>query len=119
VGVVPELFDIEGDGVVVLRVHAQPGAGRSAVTGRHGAAVKVRVAAPPERGRANEACRELLAETFGVPPTAITLVSGDSSRLKRFRIEGVDVDDFRRRLGRIVEGGNADVGPAVERRQPT
>jgi len=44
-----ELFDVRSDGAVVLRVHVQPGAGRTAVRGRYGDALKVSVAAPPPR----------------------------------------------------------------------
>ena len=106
-----------GDGdagaVVVLNVHVQPGAGRSAVVGRHGTSLKVRVAAAPEGGRANEACAALLAETFGVKPSAVELVSGPSSRSKQFRLTGLDIDEFRRQLERVVAGGStAGAGPS-------
>src|SRR5688572_7865913 len=100
---VDDLFEFAGDDVV-LRVHVQPGAGRTAVVGRHGDALKVRVAAPPEAGRANDACAALLAETFGVAPAKVSLTSGATSRLKRFRLAGVDADDFRRRVELAVEG---------------
>ena len=78
------------DGYVVLDVHVQPAAGRTAVVGRHGTALKLRVAAPPADGRANDATCSLLAETFGVKNAAVSLVSGASSRTKRVRIDGVD-----------------------------
>ncbi len=97
----------EGGGTVVLRVHVQPGAGRSAVVGRHGTALKVRVAAAPEGGRANDACAALLVETFGLKPSAVELVSGPASRSKQFCLNGVDLDEFRRQLERAVAGGNA------------
>jgi uncharacterized protein (TIGR00251 family) len=119
--VVDELFDISGTptddepATVVLRVHVQPGAGRTAVTGRHGTALKVRVGAPPEGGRANEATRELLAETFGVPPSSIELTSGATSRMKRFRLAGVDLEAFRGQLERAVDEGNAGAGPGRSR----
>ena len=78
------------DGYVVVDVHVQPAAGRTAVVGRHGAALKLRVAAPPADGRANDAACSLLAQTFGVKDAAVSLVSGASSRTKRVRIDGVD-----------------------------
>lgn len=99
---VDDLLTVEDDGNVVLAVHASPGAGRSAAVGRHGGALKVRVAAPPEDGRANDAIASLLAGELGVRPADVELVSGASSRHKRYRITGADVDDLRRRLERLV-----------------
>ena len=93
-----DLFDAEDGGAVVLRLHVQPGAGRTALTGRHGDALKVKVAVPPERGRANEACVALIATTLGVASTQVELVSGPSSRSKRVRVTGVEPDDVRRLL---------------------
>ena len=103
----------EGEATVVLHVHVQPGAGRTAVVGRHGNALKVRVAAPPQAGRANDASAALLAETFGVKPAQVELVGGGSSREKRFRISGIELDGFRRRLEQVVQEGNAGPGPEV------
>ena len=120
---VDDLFTTKGDDAVVLQVHVQPGAGRSAVVGRHGTALKVRVAAPPVGGRANVACAELLAEEFGLKSGQVALVGGDTSRSKTFTLSGVDVDEFRRHLeqvaaptpGRGNPGGQAhpgsDIGP--------
>lgn len=112
---VDDLFEVTKDDDVVLHVHVQPGAGRSATTGRHGTALKVRVAAPPQGGRANAACVDLLAETFGVKAAQVELIAGESSRVKRFRLQGVDVDEFRRRLAQVVAEGNAPAGPGVPR----
>jgi uncharacterized protein (TIGR00251 family) len=112
---VSDLYRTDGDDAVVLHVHVQPAAGRSAVVGRHGGSLKVRVAAAPEGGRANEACAALLAETFGVNASAVELVSGPSSRSKQFRLAGVELDEFRRRLERAVEGGGG-AAPGASRR---
>lgn len=108
------LFDVDGEGMVVLRLHVQPGAGRSEVVGRHGDALKVRVAAAPEGGRANQACERLLAELFQVKPSAVTLVTGSTSRSKRFAVEGVEPDDVGEQLERILttERPSADHRPS-------
>jgi uncharacterized protein len=92
-----DLYELTAEGVV-LHVHVQPGAGRSAVVGRHGDALKVRVAAPPVDGRANEATRALLADVLGLAPGDVELTGGESSRAKRFRLRGVDPEDADRRL---------------------
>jgi uncharacterized protein len=82
----------EADGTLLLAIHAQPGAKRTEVAGVHGEALKVRVAAPPLEDRANEALIAFLAERFGVPRRNVTLVAGQKSREKRFRIAGSTVD---------------------------
>lgn len=66
-----------------------PGAVRTAVIGLHGGALKVKVKAPAEGGRANEALLDLLAGTVGVPRSSATLLSGPQSRNKRVHILGV------------------------------
>ncbi len=106
---ISELYEAAGDDAVLLNVHVQPGAGRTAAVGRHGNALKVRVAAPPERGRANDACAALLAETFG--GVQVELVAGVASRSKRYRLSGVDAEEFRRRLERVVADGAPGRGP--------
>jgi uncharacterized protein (TIGR00251 family) len=79
-----------------LRV--SPGAAKAAVVGRHGDAWKVRVAAAPERGRANEAVLELLAETLELPRSSVTLVSGGGSRDKIVALAGISPEEIERRL---------------------
>jgi uncharacterized protein (TIGR00251 family) len=90
------------EGGVAVRLHVQPGAGRSEVVGRHGDAIKVRVAAPPERGRANDACAQLLAGLLGVQAGAVELAAGAASRDKRFTVTGVEPDHARR----VLEGAS-------------
>jgi uncharacterized protein (TIGR00251 family) len=115
--VTDDLFDLGDDGSVILRLHVQPGAGRTSVVGRHGDALKVRVASPPEGGRANQACVALLATTFGVTEAQVELVGGSSSRSKRVRISGADPDEIRRLLGDRLAApappGNARGGRGV------
>ncbi len=95
------LYEIDGDDVV-LRVQVSPGAGRSTVVGRHGDSLKLRVAAPPVGGRANDAARGLLAETFGLKDRQVSVEAGEGSRSKRFRLGAVDTEDFQRRLHLLV-----------------
>lgn len=80
----------DGDGVV-LSLHIQPGAKRTEVAGLHGDALKIRLAAPPVDGKANDALIAFLAKTLGVPKANVELVSGQSSRAKRVRVAGVAV----------------------------
>jgi len=58
----------------------------------------VRVAAAPERGKANEAVLALLAETLSVPRSSVTLVSGSGSRDKIVELAGIEPDELERRL---------------------
>ena len=106
------LHSVNDDGSVELNVHAQPGAGRTQITGRHGDALKIRVAVPPEHGRANEALANTLAEVFGVSAKDVSLVSGEKSRTKRFRLVVEDVDAFADRLDDLVAEGGSAPGPA-------
>ena len=73
-----------------LRLHVVPGATRAGVVGRHGDGWKIRVTAPPERGRANEAVVRLLAATLGLPRAAVTIVSGHGAREKTVKVDGAD-----------------------------
>jgi uncharacterized protein (TIGR00251 family) len=92
------VLDIDRDGNVVLTVHVQPGARRSEVVGPHGDALKVRVAAPAQDGKANRAVLALLADTLGVRPGDVELVAGASNRRKRMRVSGLAADVVRARL---------------------
>jgi len=79
-------------------VHVQPRAKRTEVTGMHGAAVKIRLAAPPVDGAANEALRRFLAERLCVPRASVHVVAGLSSRDKLVEVDGLDADEARRNL---------------------
>ena len=81
-----------------LRVHVQPRAKRSEVAGRHGDAVKVRLAAPPVDGAANEALVRFLAEALDLPRRAVRIVSGLSARQKVVEVDGLSAADLERRL---------------------
>ena len=71
---------------VVLTLHVQPGASRTEYAGLHGDAHKIRLAAPPVEGRANDALVAFVAEAFGAARRDVTIVSGASARRKIVRI---------------------------------
>jgi hypothetical protein len=107
-----ELFDYtagenDEDGSAVIRLHVQPGAGKTAVVGRQGDAIKVRVAAPPEGGRANDAVVALMAQTFDVKLASVSLVSGQASRAKRIKIDGIAEDEVERLLELVMSQATA------------
>ena len=71
----------------LLRVRVRPGARRSRCVGVYDGGLKIEIAAPPEDGRANEACRRFLSELLGVKADCIELSSGATSRSKTFFID--------------------------------
>jgi uncharacterized protein (TIGR00251 family) len=87
---------VEGPTKLTLRV--SPGAARTGVVGRHGTGWKVRVAAPPEGGRANDALVRLLADTLQVHPRDVAIVSGHGGREKIVALAGIGRDEIDQRL---------------------
>lgn len=87
-----------GEGGVVLSLHVQPGARKTEVAGRYGDALKIRLAAPPVDGKANEALIGFLAASLDVPRKSVTLLSGASARTKRLRVSGVEAAGVATRL---------------------
>lgn len=86
-----EWFRRNGE-VVTLTLHIQPGAKRSELAGLHGEALKIRLAAPPVEGRANEALLKFIAKLFGVPVRQVELKQGGQSRHKVVAITSSKVD---------------------------
>ena len=84
--------------VAVLAVYVTPRAGRNEIVGEREGAWWVKLAAPPVEGAANQALISLLADRLGVPPGAVTLLSGAAGRRKRVRVLGVDAATVRERL---------------------
>lgn len=67
----------------MLVLHAQPGARVTQVLGEHGDALKLRIAAPPVEGRANDALLKWLAGRLRLPLRELSLIAGAASRSKR------------------------------------
>jgi uncharacterized protein (TIGR00251 family) len=81
-----------------VAVRAQPGARKNGIVGEQNGALKVAVTAPADRGRANEALVEVLADALGLKKSQIILLGGATSRNKRFLLRGVTTDQMRLRL---------------------
>ena len=90
---------MDGPTTARLRLRVTPGAPRSEVVGPHGGAWKVRVTAAPESGKANEAVRDLLATTLGIPRSSTEIVSGAASRDKVVVVRGLTAEEAEARLG--------------------
>ena len=82
----------------ILHVKVVPGASRNRVVGILGDALKVQVAAAPEKGKANEAVRAVLAAFFGVKIGQVELISGQSQPRKTFLLNGVNDAGVRKKL---------------------
>jgi uncharacterized protein (TIGR00251 family) len=88
----------------ILPVRAQPGARKAGVLGEQAGALKVAVTAPPEDGRANKALVEVLREALGLKRSQVELLSGATSREKRFLIRGLTRAELERRVAALVGG---------------
>ena len=93
------MIDIaEVDGDAVFSVKAVPRASRTAIAGEAEGLIRIRLAAPPVDGAANEELIKFLSKLFGRPRSAITIFSGEASRTKRIRVQGVSAAEARRIL---------------------
>ncbi len=92
-------FRVAGDGRITLTLHIQPGAKKTEFAGRHGDALKIRLAAPPVDGKANEALLKFIAETLGLAKSAVSLKSGQTSRRKVVEVVGATAAAVARLIG--------------------
>ncbi|HUV53365.1 MAG TPA: DUF167 domain-containing protein [Dehalococcoidia bacterium] len=85
-----------------IDVHLQPGAKRDEIIGFRGDVLRAKVTAVAEKGRANQALLELVADAFGVPKSAIAIVRGQTSRNKVVSIQGLTREDLKAILERDI-----------------
>jgi len=85
--------------MALLRLRVTPAAGHDVLLGWQGDVLRLSVAAPAERGKANEAALRLLAAALGLPRQRLRIVRGQTSRRKLIAIEGLDEAEVRARLG--------------------
>jgi uncharacterized protein len=84
----------EEGGALVFAVRVAPRASKTVAAGAHDGALKVRVAAPPVEGAANEELARFLAKAFGVPARAVEILSGHTSKTKVVRVSGAKASDL-------------------------
>lgn len=89
-------FRQAADGRITLTLHIQPGAKKTEFAGLHGDALKIRLAAPPVDGKANEALIKFVAETLGLAKSAVSLKSGQTSRRKVLELQGATPEGVAR-----------------------
>jgi uncharacterized protein (TIGR00251 family) len=78
------------DDAIIFSVRVVPRASRSEVVGAHDGALRVRVAAPPVEGAANEELVRTLSQALGVPRRAVEITGGHASKVKQVRVYGAD-----------------------------
>jgi hypothetical protein len=88
-------FSAHPDGTVVA-LWVVPGASRSEIAGRYGGALRIRIAAPPEGGKANRAVAKLLRDATGA--RSVDLLRGAASRRKQVLLVGVAPSEAERLL---------------------
>jgi uncharacterized protein YggU (UPF0235/DUF167 family) len=93
--------------MATLRVRVIPRAGRTAIAGRRGDSILVRLAAAPVDGAANEALIEALARALDLPRRAISISAGHKARDKRIEVDGVTDEQIAARLSAILPPDSA------------
>ena len=86
----------DSDSGVCLTVKVVPGSSRTEIVGTYGEMLKMKVAAPPEKGKANKAILEFLANRLGIRKNALHITSGQTSCVKQISIEGVTEKDVEK-----------------------
>jgi uncharacterized protein (TIGR00251 family) len=86
----------------VIAVHAQPGSRTNGIRGQHGDALKVCVTQAAEKGKANQAVADVLADALGVRPSEVQLLSGGTSRQKRFLVRNLTVEQLQQKVSEIL-----------------
>lgn len=92
----------------LVAVQAHPGARKNELRGIQGGVLKVSVTQAPEKGKANKALVEVVAQALSLRPSQVELVSGETSRRKRLLIRGIQPDELIQRLVKILGDSTGD-----------
>jgi uncharacterized protein (TIGR00251 family) len=101
----PAIVQDTKDGAV-LTIRVQPKASKTECAGIHGDALKIRVAAPPVDGAANDELVRYLAGRLSIPPTSVRIQSGAGGRQKRVLLRGTTAQLVAARLSLDVSQGS-------------
>jgi uncharacterized protein (TIGR00251 family) len=82
----------------LLPVKVQPGAGRNEVAGLTGGVLQIKIAAPPEKGKANRELIAFLSRSLGVNQSSVSIVKGAAGRNKLIAVAGLDAAEIIKRL---------------------
>ncbi len=82
----------------MLQIKVHPGASRNEIAGFTGGVLQVKIAAPPEKGKANRELTDFLSRILGVKKSSISIIKGETGRNKLIAIEGLDSDAIIKRL---------------------
>ena len=85
---------------IIVTVKVVPGSSRTEIAGTYGDMLKVKIAAPPEKGKANKALLDFLAKQLGIRKNALHIESGQTSCVKQIRLEGANPDDIQKLYGK-------------------
>lgn len=88
----------EKGGCIFINIHLQPRASKNEIAGIHGEAIKVRLTSPPVEGAANSHVIEFFSKKLGTQKSKITIVSGEKSRYKTLKIEGLTMAEATARI---------------------
>jgi uncharacterized protein len=91
----------EKDGRAMFSVRVSPGAARTAIVGEYDGTLKVSVHAAPEKGKANKELVEYLSDQLGAKKSSISVVSGETSKVKKIAVEGFTAAALRVRLSEM------------------
>ena len=97
----------EKDGKLTFKVHVVPRASQSEIVGEHNGALRVRLAAPPVDGAANEELIRTLARALKLPPSAIEIVAGHRSKVKRVCATGANAKTLAAMVQAAMQRGCA------------
>ena len=90
---------IEGGDEIVISVKVVPGSSRTESAGLHGQAYKIKIAAPPEKGKANKMLIDFFAKQLNIKKNAVQIKNGKTSSIKQISLRGVTKQDVQARFG--------------------